>query len=496
MAMRLFLLLLVCSVLGCRTTSPAAPSIRPKPSQPEVQTVAFNQEIDDSDSATDQLDVDSERDNGVDSDAGEADESDEAGRSTKEGEAKEIQADSITNNSSSQEPPASGQFGTASLEELLQLACHVSPAIGKLVARIEALKGKHCQAGLPPNPTVGINGTDINEDGSPGRYGVYYGNTIVRGNKLGLSQQIVRNEIRQAEIELNELRQRLMTDVKLRYYEILIAIKKSNLAIQLVELSQEAVDATQLLLEAKEIARTALIQAELEMQSAQIQQQRAQNQLRGARRNLAALLGETDLQFDSFSGSLQEENEIDIEAEFDRILAASPEIEKMYAAVAVAQSNLQRQRVQAIGNVSWQTSVAYDFESDDVVSGFQIGLPIPKFNQNQGAICQARQEIVAAENDVQVRSLQIRQKLVQSFQTYRDAKMQVEAYEAKVLPRARETLELIIEGFQQGEVDFLQLLTAQRTYFGFNLTVIEQQRIMWRNRIAIEGMLLSGSLDQ
>ena len=125
----------------------------------------------------------------------------------------------------------------------------------------------------------------------------------------------------------------------------------------------------------------------------------------------------------------------------------------------------------------------------------QIGLPIPRFNQNQGAICQARQEVIAATNNVEMRLLQLRQKLVQSFQTYQDAKLQVETYEASVLPRSRESLELIIEGFQQGEVDFLQLLTAQRTYFQVNLAVIEQQGIMWRHRIGIEGLLLSGSLE-
>jgi len=54
---------------------------------------------------------------------------------------------------------------------------------------------------------------------------------------------------------------------------------------------------------------------------------------------------------------------------------------------------------------------------------------------------------------------------------------------------------LIREGFRRGEVDFLQLLTAQRTYFQFNLAAIEQQAILWQQRINIEGLMLSGSLD-
>lgn len=476
MSYRFVLLVGLCAALGCRTSTPIAHVKSVDGTAPMVRQVAFHQEFEPA--------------------AGSSQEPQTPGR--------DIQPDGarVFADTPGDERPTTdarfqdnGNVDEGSLDELTAIAMSVSPAIGKLEAEIEALKGKHCQAGLLPNPMIGINGTDINEAGSPGRYGVNYGNTIVRGNKLRLSQNIVSSEIRQAEMELVELRQRLTTDVKLRYYQILVANKQYEHATQLVSLSGNAVDATRQLLEAKEIARTALIQAELEMQNAIVQQQRARNKLTGVRRNLAALIGESDLPYKSFSGSLVETDPLEIETQFERLLSESPELARLYAGVEVARSNLARQRVQPIGNVTWQAEVGYDFGSQDVVSGFQIGLPIPKYNQNQGAICQARQQMIAAANSVEMRSLQLRQKLVQSYQTYRDAKLQVESYEAEVLPKARESLELITEGFQQGEVDFLQLLTAQRTYFQFNLGAIEQQGIMWRERIGIEGLLLSGSLD-
>ena len=472
---------LLCVVGACRAPVPAAYEQAVKNRFP-VQQASFVQNL------------------VVEADETEADETeaDEAKEESNSNEAEVTKPDSDEQADSTRrtESQVSPTDELGQLDYFVQTAIAVSPAIRKLVAEIGALQGKQCQAGLPPNPTIGLIGSEINDDGSAGRYGLFYGNTIVRGNKLRLAQDIVCNEIRQKENELAELQQRLVTDVKQHYYEILVAIEKSNLTVQLFSLSQNAVQATRQLLEAKEIARAALIQAELEMQNVQVQQQLAQNELAGARRSLAALIGESDLSCESFAGSLKESGEMTIEAQFDRLLSESPEIARLYSQVAVARSHLLRQQVEPIGNIQWQTNITYDFGSKDFVSGFQVGLPIPRLNRNQGAILQANQQIKVAEADVETRSLQLRQRLVQSFQAYQNAKIQVELYGTKVLPKARETLELVIQGFQQGEADFLQLLTAQRTYFQINLAVIEQQGAMWRHRIEIEGLLLNDSLNQ
>ena len=476
---RLIVLVILCATSGCRAIAPSARQVRQQqPSRHNsiaatpteihsIRPVSFHQVA----------------------------ESEQMGPAVTAAEIETVIDEQVGQVISSQIPFEYLDAAVVDLDHCIEVAMSISPAISEIQSEIGALRGKHLQAGLPVNPTVGINGSDINENGAAGRYGFFYGNTIIRGDKQRLSQNIVCNEIRQKEIELVELRQRLRTDVKQAYYAILVANEKYKLTDQLVELSRDAVEATQGLLAAKEIARTSLIQAELEMQNALIQKQRANNELAGTRERLAVLLGQTELHFGSFAGELVETDPLIIENQFDNLLALSPEIARIHARVAMARSNLTRQQVEPIGNVTWQTSVAYDFASDDVVTGFQIGLPVPKFNQNQGAIGQARHEVAAAEAGVEKRTLQLKQKLVQTYQAYRDAKIQVESYEANVLPKAKETLELVTEGFQQGEVDFLQLLTAQRTFFQSNLAVIEQQGVMWRHRIDMEGLLLSGSLE-
>ena len=94
------------------------------------------------------------------------------------------------------------------------------------------------------------------------------------------------------------------------------------------------------------------------------------------------------------------------------------------------------------------------------------------------------------------RYVQLRQRLVVSYRIYQDAFMQVKAIRQGILPKAKRTLELVSLGYEQGEVGFLDLLTAQRTFFTINQDYVNQLEVLWRQSILIEGMMLDQNLEQ
>ena len=388
-------------------------------------------------------------------------------------------------------------MSSTSLPEIEQLALATNPAVAEVQAEIESLRGKLTQAGLPPNPTVGIVGSDINEDGdSFGRYGVYFGREVVRGNKLGYSQSVVCAEIRTAEQRLATIQQSLLTDVRKRYYDLLVAQETVAIADELVKISQNAVDVSEQLLEAKEAAQTSVLQSEVELQNASLVLRQAENQRLAARRKLAGLLGEAELPLEYLDGNARDVLAVaDFEQSFDDIVDRSPEIAALFADVEQKRRQLQREIVEPIPNVTWQTTLQYDFGTDDVIPGFQIGMPLPTLNRNQGAIHQARYQIVAAERRAEKKALDLRQRLASTYESYLDAKLQIDAYDSEIIPKAKQTLDLVTKGYREGEIDFLQLLTAQRTYSQINLTYLRQLQQVWRQNFEIKGMLLSGSLE-
>ena len=52
-----------------------------------------------------------------------------------------------------------------------------------------------------------------------------------------------------------------------------------------------------------------------------------------------------------------------------------------------------------------------------------------------------------------------------------------------------------MQGCEAGELNFLNLLTAQRTYFQTNLDYVEALCDMWAASAEIEGLLLTNSLE-
>jgi cobalt-zinc-cadmium efflux system outer membrane protein len=123
-------------------------------------------------------------------------------------------------------------------------------------------------------------------------------------------------------------------------------------------------------------------------------------------------------------------------------------------------------------------------------------LPIPLINRNQGGIRLAQAELIAAQNEMGRVELDLRQRLAAAYGRYANARQQVDRYSRDILPDARESLELVDGGYRQGEFSFLTLLTAQRTYFQTNLAYVEALRQLRENTVAIEGLLLTDSLQQ
>ena len=91
--------------------------------------------------------------------------------------------------------------------------------------------------------------------------------------------------------------------------------------------------------------------------------------------------------------------------------------------------------------------------------------------------------------------MSLQQRLATAFKNYANAQQQVQQYETDILPDAKESLGLIQQGYRQGEFGYLELLTAQRTYFRVNLNYVTALRDLWVTSTRIEGQLLSGALQ-
>ena len=59
-----------------------------------------------------------------------------------------------------------------------------------------------------------------------------------------------------------------------------------------------------------------------------------------------------------------------------------------------------------------------------------------------------------------------------------------------MLPVARESLDIINTGYQEGELDYLAVLSVQQTYAEKNLSYLQDLETAWKRWAEIDGLLV------
>jgi cobalt-zinc-cadmium efflux system outer membrane protein len=71
----------------------------------------------------------------------------------------------------------------------------------------------------------------------------------------------------------------------------------------------------------------------------------------------------------------------------------------------------------------------------------------------------------------------------------------VEKYQSRILPNAKQGLELAEIAYKGGETSFIQVLIARRSFFDTNLQYVAAQALLAQSQSRIDGYVLSGGLD-
>ena len=381
--------------------------------------------------------------------------------------------------------------------DLEALALANNPTLVQASRRIEALRGKHLQVGLPPNPMIGYQGEEIGDDGDAGQQGMFLGQQLVTGGKLGLDRAVVSHEIAQARHETGMQRMRVINAVRARAFEVIVTQRAVALNEQLVALGDEGLLAAEKLREAKEVSLVDVLQARVEANSARLGLSNAQNDQQAAWRQLAVVVGVPDMASNGLVDNLDETPpDLAWENCLLRLLSESPELARARSGVERAKCVLARAQAGRTPNIDLETAVRYNNASEYTTASVGIGIPLQLFDRNQGNIHQAHAELAAARREVRRVELQLQDRLAVTFKQYTNANLLTTQYKRQILPDARSSLELVRKGYEQGEFGYLELLTAQRTFFRANLAHIESLRELWLSAVQIEGLLLSGGLTQ
>ncbi len=392
-------------------------------------------------------------------------------------------------------PAESPSLSRADLESL---ALQHHPAIAEAQAKLQSLHGKWQQMGLPPNAVIGYLGQQLWSGGAAEQQGLYVAQKFVRGGKLALNREVVCREMERANREWAIQHQKVITDVGLAHNDAWFAEQRVQLAGQLRKIAQDAQQSAKRLYQAQEVSQLDVLRARGELELAEIAERSAQESQRAAWGRLTAVVGLPELAMQPLTDSqLADETPFDPEATFARLLDSSPELAAARADVDRAGWAWRRATVESVADVDVQSVVQHDNATNGANAIVQVTLPLALWNRNQGGIRQARSELAAAEQATRRVELGLRQRWAAVYQAYATAHHRVEEYQAPdgVLATAQQALDLVTRGYKAGELDYLNLLSAQQMYSQAKLAYLEAQRDERAAEIELRGWLLKESLS-
>ncbi|HBI44109.1 MAG TPA: hypothetical protein DDY78_14840 [Planctomycetales bacterium] len=386
--------------------------------------------------------------------------------------------------------PANAAPSPLGLPDLIRISLERNPALAQAGLDVEAARGRALQAGLYPNPTIGVTGEEIGRRG-----GIYtlplISQEIVRGGKLGLSRAVAERQTDQTLLALQRQRYALFTTVRQGYFEVLASRRRIEVLTDLVGLADQSLVNARKLLEAKVIAELDVLQFEVERDRFRADLDAARNEEAASWRRLAAEVGAPDLPrapLVNLLGDVLPDYGFDEARAF--VLEEHPEVRSARVGVTRAQLALRRAEVEKVPNVTADVGYQRNVNDRENEAHFQVSLPVPLWNRNQGNILAAQadvgrslQEVGRVQNDLSGR-------LAAAFGRYAAAKVRAERYRASVLPNAQKAYRLAQEAFKGGQFEYLRVLQAQRAAAEANLEYVRVQSEAWQAAGEIAGLLL------
>jgi len=396
------------------------------------------------------------------------------------------------------------------LEDLERMALQNNPTIGQAEAAIRAAEGRRVQAGLMPNPIIGYLGEELSArafDQKSEHY-IFAEQEVPLGGKLKKSRDVFARERAQAQAEAAAQKQRVLNAVRTLYYEALGAQRLVEVRAELAKLASEAVDVTGELFNTGAADRPDVLAIQVEARRAGLDLIMAENERDQIWRQIGAVVGDPFLKPARLAGDLEQGLPA---LELERLLAAllreSPEVKRAQAGIERARASLARAKAEPTPNLFLRGGMGYSAELLETFppqppgrkSGpeafAEVGLRIPLFNRNQGAIAEASAELDFAEREARRVELMLRARTASAFRAYQNALSVAIEYREQIVPRARQAYELYLASFRQMAAAYPQALIAQRTFFQTQAEYVRALVDVWRNATQLQGFMLTGALD-
>jgi cobalt-zinc-cadmium efflux system outer membrane protein len=374
-------------------------------------------------------------------------------------------------------PTAGPKFDLADLE---RRAMELHPTIRQAANAVESARGAAVQAGLPPNPTFGFEADTVGSGGTAGQQGGKYEQLIKTAGKLKLAEQAALMDVVNAQVALRRAQIDLATQVRGAYFGVLVAQENLRLNHGLAQFAEAIYQVQVDHVRSGQAATYEPLALRALAEQARLAFTQSQNRYQAAWRQLSVAVGDPDMQPAALAGAASMRDPgFDYEPLRTRMLAQHTDLVTAANSVVKARYNLRLQEVTPFPDVALKLVVQKDYSTPpfNTTTNIEVGVPVPVWDRNQGAIRQARADLARAIDDIPRSRLDLLNRLADAMERYQTNRAQVDAYLNRILPDQVRSYRGLV---QQPKPEFGDILSAQQQLNSFVAAYLSALQAQWQ----------------
>ncbi|MDH4187889.1 MAG: TolC family protein [Nitrospira sp.] len=366
------------------------------------------------------------------------------------------------------------------LDEIVKVALEEHPAIMDAGGIFTQQEGERLAAGAYPNPSITVQtGSGAVRDPRSNLSRTEYQLTLSQklewiGTRLA-RQDAADAALAGAAIGKDEVKLNVLADVKVAFYELLLAQQVVEIAMQNRDTVGGVARAVKARVESGEGARFESVKAEVEVMKADQEVSSAENVVQAKRAALNALtagaLGRRFTINGRFHAPLGALVLDDLQA---RALTGHPTVRRIQKAVERAGHTIDKERQSRIPDVTAFGGYAREIGREAVVAGLTV--PTPLWYRREGEITTALGTKRRSEADLLRAQSELAKAITEHLQDAETASRKIGVFEKGLLKQAQEALRISQMSFRFGSAGLLEVLDAQRVARQVQLEYAQAQR--------------------
>ena len=356
------------------------------------------------------------------------------------------------------------------LAQAFALVLARNPELAASAAEVRARGAHAVQAGLLPNPHMqaeveNVGGSGTRQEFEETETTVGLSQLLELAGKRGKRRRVAELATDLARFDHEARRLAALSDTTKAFVRALAAQERVRLADELERLAGQGVDAMRAQVRAGAAPGVEVSRARVTFARSDVARRRAERELEAAGRALARTWGDDGLGARELAGDLSLPASLPPLGAFEDATAEGPDVARWGSELEERRAAVALEEAGRIPDVTVGAAGRHFSDNGDNALVFDLSVPLPVFDRNQGAIAEARHRLEKARAEREAAALAVRAAVAGAYAELAAAHDEAVRLRDDVIPEARRAFDGARAAYRQGAFRVVDVLDAQRALF-------------------------------